>query len=261
MELEDDDAVAMLDVAQIDQVLMNLATNARDAMPDGGSLTHKDRVATLDETFRKTHGFGKPGTYVRLSVSDTGIGMDEKTMARIFDPFFTTKEVGKGTGLGPRERLRHREAARRIHHRHERAPQRDHLRHIPPPRRHDGSQRHRAASPRSKGGSETILVIEDDPDVRNMITKILSSQGYATLEAGDGDDAIRVFDEHKRTIDLVILDVVMPGKNGKEVFDEISAIDPRRQGHLHERLHGGHRHRQGRPKRDRGLPAEAALRA
>ena len=90
----------MLDVAQIDQVLMNLATNARDAMPNGGSLTIRTDVATLDETFMKTHGFGEPGTYVHLSVSDTGVGMDEKTMARIFDPFFTTKEVGKGTGLG-----------------------------------------------------------------------------------------------------------------------------------------------------------------
>ena len=90
----------MLDVTQIDQVLMNLATNARDAMPHGGSLTIRTGRATLDETFRKTHGFGRPGTYVHLSVSDTGLGMDEKTMARIFDPFFTTKEVGKGTGLG-----------------------------------------------------------------------------------------------------------------------------------------------------------------
>ncbi len=91
----------MLDVGQIDQVLMNLATNARDAMSShGGSLTIRTQVTELGETFKKTHGFGKTGTYIQLSVSDTGMGMEEKTMARIFDPFFTTKAVGKGTGLG-----------------------------------------------------------------------------------------------------------------------------------------------------------------
>ena len=83
-----------------------------------------------------------------------------------------------------------------------------------------------AASPAAEGGSETILVIEDDRDVRNMVTRILSNQGYATMEASNGDDAIRVFDEHRNTINLIILDVVMPGKNGREVFDEIARIDP-----------------------------------
>src|SRR5208337_1049687 len=92
------DPVARLDLTQIDQVLMNLATNARDAMPKGGHLIIKTGEATLDETFRKAHGFGRPGEYVLLSVSDSGMGMDPQTMARIFEPFFTTKEVGKGTG-------------------------------------------------------------------------------------------------------------------------------------------------------------------
>ena len=100
MELAAGRAIAMVDVAQIDQVLMNLATNARDAMPSGGSLVIRTALAQLDTAFYETHGFGRPGSYVRLSVIDSGIGMDARTMARIFDPFFTTKETGKGTGLG-----------------------------------------------------------------------------------------------------------------------------------------------------------------
>ena len=100
LDLADEGAVSLLDVSQIDQVLMNLTTNARDAMPRGGSLVIRTRKTTLDRAFYEKHGFGKPGEYVQVSVSDTGGGMSEQTMARIFDPFFTTKEVGKGTGLG-----------------------------------------------------------------------------------------------------------------------------------------------------------------
>ena len=226
VHLTDGHATAMLDVSQIDQVLMNLATNARDAMPNGGSLTIWADVTTLDETFGKTHGFGRLGTYAHLSVSDTGIGMDEKTIARIFDPFFTTKEVGKGTGLGlasvygivkqhggyitvTSEILKGTTFDIYL-------PLVDATVHQPA-----------ATSAALQGGSETILVLEDDLDVRNMITKILSNQGYATIEAANGDDAIRVFEEHKKKIKLVILDVVMPGKNGREVFDEITRIEPK----------------------------------
>ena len=130
---------------------MNLATNARDAMPHGGSLAIATERARIDEDFEKTHGFGRTGEYVKLSVSDTGIGMDELTMKRIFEPFFTTKEVGKGTGLGTRERLWHREAAQRLHHRFERTFQGDHLRHIPASRH---GARHPAESPRGRKRSK-----------------------------------------------------------------------------------------------------------
>ncbi len=226
LDLADENAVALLDVSQIDQVLMNLATNARDAMPGGGSLTIRTGKTTLDETFAKAHGFGRPGAYVRLSVSDTGVGMDESTMARIFDPFFTTKEVGKGTGLGLASVygiVKQHNGYITVTSRLFKGTTLDIYLPLADvtdrPKASDGAE--------VKGGSETILVLEDDPDVRRMITAILSGQGYTTLEASNGDDAIRVYREHRDRIGLVIMDVVMPGKNGKEVFDEIARIDPR----------------------------------
>jgi two-component system NtrC family sensor kinase len=226
VDLTDDHAIAMLDVSQVDQVLMNLATNARDAMPNGGLLTIKTDVATLDETFKKIHGFGRPGTYAHLTVSDSGVGMDEKTMARIFDPFFTTKEVGKGTGLGLASVygiVKQHEGYITVRSQLFKGTTFD----IYLPLVEATVQQPAVTSAALQGGSETILVLEDDRDVRNMITKILSNQGYDTLEAANGDDAIRVFEEHKEKIKLVILDVVMPGKNGREVFDEITRIEPR----------------------------------
>ncbi len=225
MNLTDRDTFSLLDITQIGQVLMNLATNARDAMPHGGSLTITTERVTLDESFRKTHGFGRVGEYVRLSVSDTGAGMDERTMERIFEPFFTTKEVGKGTGLGLA-------SAYGIVKQHdgyitvESLPFKGTTFDIYLPLIDRPSQEEAPASGEITRGAETILIVEDDRDVRNMLTAILESQGYTTLEAVDGDDAIRVHHEHNEKIDLIILDVVMPGRNGKEALDEIIRTDP-----------------------------------
>ncbi len=225
VNVADQDLVVMLDVAQIGQVLMNLTTNARDAMPKGGLLTVSIDPVTLDNEFVKIHGFGRPGRYAMLSVSDTGTGMSAETMARIFEPFFTTKKAGKGTGLGL-------SSVYGIVKQHDgyitamsalgkgttfniylpltdRAILSEALENIAPAR-----------------GEETILVIEDDNDVRTMMATILSGHGYTVLEAADGEEAITVFNEHGKAIDLVIADVVMPGRNGKEVLDEIARIDP-----------------------------------
>ena len=216
---------AMLDVTQIGQVLMNLATNARDAMPHGGSLSIGTEVVRLDSRFEKAHGFGRPGNYVKLSVSDTGIGIDESTMEHIFEPFFTTKEVGKGTGLGLA-------SAYGIVKQHGgyitvssgllKGTTFDlYLPLIDTPRPRGAS-----AAEAIKSGTETILIVEDDRDVRNMMAIILKNHGYGTIEAADGDEAIRLYEGQKGKVDLVILDVVMPGKNGKEVLDEITRINP-----------------------------------
>ena len=226
VELCGADPVARLDLTQIDQVLMNLATNARDAMPKGGLILIKTGEATLDEAFRKAHGFGKPGKYVLLSVSDSGVGMDPQTMARIFEPFFTTKEVGKGTGLGLASVygiVKQHEGFITVESDLRKGTTFD----IYLPLVEHGTSQEDAPSDTIRKGTETLLIVEDDLDVRKMMTKILQSHGYATMEAADGYEAVRVYREHKRAIDLVILDVVMPGKNGKEVFDEIVALDPR----------------------------------
>ena len=215
----------MLDVSQIGQILINLATNARDAMPQGGSLTITAERAKIDEAFEKTHGFGRPGEYVRLSVSDTGVGMDAATMERVFEPFFTTKEVGKGTGLGL-------SSAYGIVKQHSgyitmnSVPFEGTTVDIYLPLLKKPSRRKARIKEDTKGGTETILIVEDDRDVRNMLGRIIQGQGYATIEAVDGTDAIRVHREHGH-VDLIILDVVMPGKNGKETLDEIAVADPR----------------------------------
>ena len=147
-------------------------------------------------------------------------------MKRIFEPFFTTKEVGKGTGLGLA-------SAYGIVKQHKgyitvsSVPFKGtDLRYIPPLSPRHLPARKPCQAREIEGGTETILIVEDDQDVRNMLTKILESQGYTTIEAIDGDDAIRLYNERKGKVDLTILDVVMPGKNGKEVFDELTRIDP-----------------------------------
>jgi nitrogen-specific signal transduction histidine kinase len=225
VNLADHSLVTLLDIAQIDQVLINLATNARDAMPNGGSLTISILSVELEESFRKTHGFGKPGRYVLLSVSDTGIGMDEETMTRIFDPFFTTKEVGKGTGLGLSSVygiVKQHGGYVDVKSKVLKGTTFD----VYLPLVNTAARHATAESVQVKGGSETILVIEDDADVRKMMITVLSDQGYTILEAANGENAIRVFDEHKEATSLVILDVVMPGKNGRKVLDEIARLNP-----------------------------------
>jgi PAS domain S-box-containing protein len=225
VNLTTQDTSILLDVTQIGQVLMNLATNARDAMPHGGSLTIATKRARIDKNFTKTHGFGRPGEYVRLSVSDTGTGMDRETMERIFEPFFTTKEVGKGTGLGLASAYgvvkRHKGYITVCSRRFKGTTFDIYLPLIKTP-----SRQRAPAKGKIKGGTETILIVEDDRDVRNMLTKVLESHGYTTIEAIDGDDAIRVHQEQKEHIDLIILDVVMPGRNGMEALDEITRTDP-----------------------------------
>jgi two-component system, cell cycle sensor histidine kinase and response regulator CckA len=225
LDLTDRNAIARVDITQINQVIMNLATNARDAMPRGGFLTIVTRQAKIDQNFHRHHGFGRGGDYVKLSVSDTGIGMDKETLEHIFEPFFTTKEVGKGTGLG----LASTFGIVKQHSGYiavSSVPFKGTTFDIYLPLLDAPASEQAAASRDLKGGTENILVVEDDPAVRNMLIRILENSGYTVIEAVDGYDAIRTYHDHGKSIDLIILDVVMPGKNGKEVLDEISQSTP-----------------------------------
>jgi PAS domain S-box-containing protein len=226
IHLIDGELTVLADVAQIEQVLMNLATNARDAMPEGGKLTIRTDMMELDSRFVRAHGYGKPGRYAVICVEDTGIGMSEKTRDRVFEPFFTTKEVGKGTGLG----LSIVYGIVKQHNgyvnvRSEPGKGSTFTIYLPTAK---VLNKQTSAIPYQPliGGSETILIAEDDFEVRKLTKNLLEEFGYSTIEAKDGEDAIIKFMKNKRRVDLVILDVVMPKKNGKEVYEEIKKSTP-----------------------------------
>ncbi len=223
--LSPDDITVMADQSQIDQILFNLATNARDAMPNGGTLTIATKAAVLDDEFRRFHGYGKPGRYAFLSVSDTGAGMDEATRERAFDPFFTTKEVGKGTGLG----LATVYGIVKQHNGYitlYSEPNIGTTFHIYLPAvDQSGKPEETPPPPLVKGGTETILVAEDNGAVRNLIINILRSYGYVTVEAEDGAQAVAQFRANPH-ISLLILDSVMPKMNGREVYNAVHGIKP-----------------------------------
>ena len=224
-----EDPIIIADDGQIEQVLMNLATNARDAMPDGGLLSIKTELTEIDEQYIKTHSFGKVGDYVLLSVSDTGVGIDEKIRDQIFDPFFTTKEVGKGTGLGLSMAYGIVKQHDGYINWHSEPGKGTTFKIYFPLSRTVPSvdfRETREAVPDVIGGTETILIAEDDAAVRKLTKDILEQSGYTVIEAIDGDDTIKVFMENEEKIRFLILDVIMPKKNGREAYEEIKRINP-----------------------------------
>ncbi len=222
----DKDLTIIADSSQIEQVLMNLATNSRDAMPDGGSLTIRTELVEFDNEFIKIHGYGRPGFYAFISVEDTGAGMDEETKERIFEPFFTTKEVGKGTGLGLSMAygiIRQHDGYISVYSKPGKGTT---FKIYLPLIKSTIEEEKPVAFPSIKRGTETVLIAEDDVEVRELTKKVLVGAGYKVLEAKDGTDALKVFIENKDKIHLLILDVIMPKKNGKEVYDEIKKERP-----------------------------------
>jgi PAS domain S-box-containing protein len=217
----------LADRGQIEQVLMNLVTNARDAMPSGGSVMLETGDMEIDEASCREHGFEKPGLYRVLSVSDTGIGMDETTRVRIFDPFFTTKEVGKGTGLGLAivyGIMKQHGGAITVHSEPGKGSTfKLYFPLITPSA--EVAYENKTPQP-ATGGTETILLAEDDIAVRQLIKLVLEGAGYRVIESADGEEAILRFQERADTVKLVITDVVMPRKNGKEVYDAIQSLRP-----------------------------------
>jgi two-component system cell cycle sensor histidine kinase/response regulator CckA len=224
--LASDPALVKADRGQMEQVIINLAVNARDAMPKGGTLRIETANVELDENYTNTHLSVKPGKYVLLTVSDTGSGMTPEVQARLFEPFFTTKEVGKGTGLGlatvhgivlrsggsvdvysevgagtsfkvyfPRA-----DAARMVAE-------------VPAP------------VTRPRAGTQTVLVVEDAEGLRELVTRLLKRLGYIVLVAANADEALRLF-EANASIDVLLTDVVMPGASGADLSRQLLEIRP-----------------------------------
>lgn len=226
MTLTDRDFTIMADSGQIEQVLMNLATNARDAMPEGGLITISTELMELDDKFIKAHGYDvKPGVYSVLSVTDTGAGMDEDTRKRIFEPFFTTKEVGKGTGLGLSiiyGIVRQHNGYINVYSEPNKGTT---FKIYLPVIKSVIEETERATLPPPRGGTETVLLAEDDEAVRELIRVVLDRFGYKVIGAVDGEDAVIKFKEN-RDIELVILDVIMPKKDGKTAYQDMKKVRP-----------------------------------
>ncbi len=217
---------AMADRGQIEQVLLNLATNARDAMPKGGTLTIHTEYIIIDDAFLKTHSYAKPGTYALISIADTGVGMDKYTRERIFEPFFTTKETGKGTGLGlsivygiVKQNNGYIDCVSTL-------GKGTRFNIYLPLISSSADKSVPTAVLSAKKGSETILMAEDDEYLRNLNRAILEEYGYRVIVAQDGEEAVRLFSDNKNDVRLLVLDVIMPKKNGKDASDEIRKMAP-----------------------------------
>ncbi|HUI46333.1 MAG TPA: ATP-binding protein [Nitrospirota bacterium] len=215
----------LADSVQIEQIIMNLATNSRDAMPNGGLLLIETSPFDMGEDFLLTHAYGKPGTYALIMVTDTGIGMDEDIRTKIFEPFFTTKEVGKGTGLG----LAMVYGIVKQHNGYINVysePDRGTTFKIYLPlifQANPSDKKHHQEF--ISRGTETVLLAEDDGEVRMLMRTVLKEAGYQVIEAVDGEDAIQKFRENNN-IDLVVSDIIMPKINGKEMYQEIKKFRP-----------------------------------
>ncbi|MFZ3362656.1 MAG: PAS domain S-box protein [Candidatus Acidiferrales bacterium] len=215
-----------IDPGQLEQVMMNLAINARDAMPRGGKLIIETADVELGEEYIDKHWGSRTGPFVLLSVSDTGVGMDSEVLSHLFEPFFTTKEKGKGTGLGlstvygvvkqngghiiPYSELG-RGTIFKIYF--------PHVSDVP----QTVQRTHTAAPPR---GSETVLLVEDEPSIRELTREVLEDAGYEVLEASDPRDALRIASDSQKPIQLLLTDVVMPDTDGRQLASEITSLRP-----------------------------------
>jgi PAS domain S-box-containing protein len=224
--LSDKDLTITADSTQIEQLLLNLATNARDAMPDGGSIIISTDRVELGMEFIKVYGYGKPGPYALIAFEDTGTGMDERTKERIFEPFFTTKAVGKGTGLGLAMVYGIIKQHEGYINAYSEPGKGTTFKIFLPLIQAKAEDKQPAGVSPVIAGTETILIGEDDLYVRKFIKEMLLKNGYTIFEAVDGEDAVRVFSANQNEINLVILDVIMPKKNGKDVYNEIIKMNP-----------------------------------
>ncbi len=214
------------DAGQIEQVIINLCINARDAMPEGGKLLIETSNVFINGEYCDTHFEARPGRYVLLCISDNGVGMSRKTQERIFDPFFTTKEVDRGTGLGLSTVygiIRQHEGTINVYS----EPGQGTLFKIYLPVVERRAAAVGAEIPRkSRGGHETVLIAEDDQMVRDLMKTILERAGYTVFTAKNGAEAIEIIENQENGVEMAILDVVMPGQSGKVIFDRIKKTKP-----------------------------------
>jgi CheY-like chemotaxis protein len=214
------------DGGQLEQVIMNLAVNARDAMPEGGNLFIRTSNEDVPRSSR-LHADVRPGSYVRLTVADTGKGMDAEIMIHLFEPFYTSKATGKGTGLGLStvygivkqsggeivvESQPGHGATFHIY-----LPRSTGVTETAPPTK---------AEPAVLAGTETILLVEDEPGVRQLVREMLHRLGYTIVEAGGGAEALRLFEQYQGSIDLLLTDVIMPQMSGRDLAERLRAVRP-----------------------------------
>ncbi len=229
MHLQGDLRRVEADPVQFEQVIMNLAVNARDAMPDGGQLDIKTRNIQVDQDMSREHAGLEPDSYVLLTVSDNGTGMDEETLSRIFDPFFTTKEEGKGTGLGLAIVYGIiRKHGGFIYCRSTMGEGTAFLIFLPAyiGEEETASPAQEAAIEDLSGRAETILVVDDEEGILEIEKEMLSMHNYQVLTAASGEDALETFREHEDEIGLVILDLNMPGMGGFQCLVELKTMKP-----------------------------------
>ncbi|HDD44395.1 MAG TPA: hybrid sensor histidine kinase/response regulator [Candidatus Desulfofervidus auxilii] len=215
------------DRSQMEQVFLNLFVNAADAMPKGGELYVETKNIVFNDVDIKTLPFKtRPGDYVKISITDTGIGMDEATQQRIFEPFFTTKERGRGTGLGLASVygiIKNHEGFITVYSKKGKGTTFN----IYLPASKKGIQKEKTSSKEILKGNETILIIDDEEEILKVTAEMLKSLGYKVIMANDGKEAIEIYQKNKKDIQLVILDIIMPGMNGKEVYETLRTIDPK----------------------------------
>jgi len=215
------------DAGQLEQVIMNLVVNSKDAMPDGGKIIIQTANVSLDASYRRDHTFIQPGSYVMISVTDTGVGMDKETQSRIFEPFFTTKEKGKGTGLGLSTVYGIVKQSGGYVFAQSEVGQGTTFRIYLP--QVEGEAEHCnaiKASGAATGGCETVLLVEDEESVRQLVRETLETKGYTVIEAENGEAALRMSDAHTAPIHMVITDVVMPGMGGRELAKRLLESRP-----------------------------------